>query len=925
MQLMSRWYLLVSVSLALSLPAAALSAAEPPALYEANFSDARYGSIPDGWQDLIQQRPSSNWVVDGRGLLRPVLKLQSGLLAYSGYTADVKPAHALADCRLVADFSKTADEAVSFGIAGRVVDRDNYYLARFRGVDRLELIKVKSGEETALDLVKPVGDLTPRPTGAITLDRYREQQRWSLTLELSGDLLTAVVQDAAGREQARLTASDGEFQRGKPGLCCTTFAAAASFRVEALAPFEAKATTERLAKRNAILTDSSRPRYPVVKPVWDIAQLHTPPEKVAADYDVVVAGAGTGGWAAAVQAARLGSRVLLLEETDWIGGQMCAAAVTSMDEDSVWHKFPVRERGIYREFHESMVTYYHTLDKDPQVAYFSYPQQLEGGYEPKAARAVLYGFIEEVRSRGAVLDLCLQARVTAVQKQANTVTGATVHFDGGNSPDKPVACKVLIDATEYGDVIPLTGAHYRVGNVTSDKLDPTSLVQDHTWTAVVREYAGGVPAHLRIEQPPPGYETGSGKRYRNYRNEGLSLWGGAGKGIKGPRHWRVFFAWRGMADADSPLTGLRSSQRHTQCGFNGGNDYPVMVATIEDPAQRRRDEREGIYKTLGALYYFQHELGVPWSLAEDEGYNTLYNRAKMKSLELRPDLEALAVHLPQQPYVRECRRIIGLGTLVAADLTRYADAKHMATSVAMGDYFMDLDHGKTGHAIEPDLDTGEPPRGGGPFQIPLEIFIPETLDGFLPAEKNISQSRLVNGATRLQPVTMLTGQAAGTIAALAVKQGVQPRVLKPSEVQQALLDSGSTLIQRWHSGVPWGTPLWRATQLLSLYQVLDRPGGIDQDNAVPLGSRAKWGVDEPLTQQDFQRAIERICELRGLQAKLSPEGDGSSVSKAELLSVLERFKLSLNATRDFQPFADPTKITAGEFALIAAEICLRTE
>ena len=49
-------------------------------------------------------------------------------------------------------------------------------------------------------------------------------------------------------------------------------------------------------------------------------------------YDVVIAGAGMGGVGAAVQAARLGASVLLLEETDWIGGQAMAAGVTSMDE-----------------------------------------------------------------------------------------------------------------------------------------------------------------------------------------------------------------------------------------------------------------------------------------------------------------------------------------------------------------------------------------------------------------------------------------------------------------------------------------------------------------------------------------------------------------------------------------------------------------
>jgi len=364
--------------------------------------------------------------------------------------------------------------------------------------------------------------------------------------------------------------------------------------------------------------------------------LNTPRGKLAPEYDVVVAGAGTGGWAAAVQAARLGSRVLLLEETDWIGGQMSAAAVTTMDEGGVWLKFPVRERGLYREFHESMVLHYQTLDKDPFVTYYSWPDQLEGGYEPKAARAVLYGFIQAARQRGGVLDLSLRTRVSAVAKRGDTVTGVTLSFADGSQQN--LGSKVLIDATEYGDVIPLTGARYRVGNSTSDRVDPAALVQDHTWTCVVREYPGGVPEELQIKQPPPGYATGSGKRYRKFTSEGAILWGSAGKGVKGARHWSVFFAWRGMADADSPLVGERSHERHTQCGFNGGNDYPVTAATIESPAQRAIDEREGIYKTLGALYYFQHELDLNWSLAADEGFATAANRAKMKSLDLRQDL-----------------------------------------------------------------------------------------------------------------------------------------------------------------------------------------------------------------------------------------------------------------------------------------------
>jgi hypothetical protein len=891
-------------------------AAGAPTLYDADFKGTRYGRIPDGWRDLIDRRPSRNWAVDGEAFVRVLLKHYTGVLVYDGYLANGRSARGLQDATLEAEFKTTGDESVAFAVAARVQDPENCYLARFAGDSRLELVKVKGGKSTTL-------------ASLVTTSRYRDGQRWKIAFTLRGPSLTATAFDETGRELARVNAQDADFTKGRPGLCCTTFAAATSFRVHALEAFTPTTSTDRLARRNALISGET-PNYPVVKPYWRHDDLDTPRAKISPDYDVIVAGAGTGGWAAAVQAARQGARVLLLEETDWIGGQMCAAAVASMDEDSVWHKFPVRERGIYREFHESMALYYYSLDKDPFVAYFSNPYQIEGGYEPKAARAVLYGFIHEARGRKLpdgrqpVLDVSLRSRVTAVRRQGDTVTGATIAFaDANGASQREIACRILIDATEYGDVIPLTGARYRVGNTTSERPDPKALVQDHTWTAVVREYPGGVPEHLQLKSPPPGYEAGAKRRYKNYQLSGLTLWGAAGKGIKGPRVWRVFFAWRGMADSDSTLTGERSGLRHTQTGFNGGNDYPVTAATIEDPAQRLLDEREGIYKTLGALYYFQHDLGLNWSLAEDEGFDTPYNRAKMKQLDLRPDLAALAVHLPQQPYVRECRRIIGVRTLVAGDLTRFEQAKLFPTSVAMGDYFMDLDHGKTAHAIETDLDSGEPPRGGGPFQVPFEVFLPEKLDGFLPAEKNFSQSRLANGATRLQPVTMLTGQAAGAIAALAVKQQVQPRALAVPQVQGALLDAGCTLVQRWHSDVPWGTPLWKATQLLALYQVMDRPGPITKDEQ-PLAAGNPWGATKPLTTAELQRSLQRLLEINGQAGPLPAVPPGPAISLADLKASLKAAQAAWGDAVLPAEISAPAKLNAGEFALVAARILLST-
>src|SRR4051794_14735922 len=71
------------------------SAATP--LWQTDFADTAYGNVPHGWRDLVGDRPSRNWIVDGNGLVRQTRKSQTGMLAYEGDTADGKPATALGD------------------------------------------------------------------------------------------------------------------------------------------------------------------------------------------------------------------------------------------------------------------------------------------------------------------------------------------------------------------------------------------------------------------------------------------------------------------------------------------------------------------------------------------------------------------------------------------------------------------------------------------------------------------------------------------------------------------------------------------------------------------------------------------------------------------------------------------------------------
>lgn len=560
-------------------------------------------------------------------------------------------------------------------------------------------------------------------------------------------------------------------------------------------------------------------RQPVTPPKSVNAKPLAPvaPAAIRPSYDVVIAGAGCGGCGAAIQAARMGCSVLLLEETDWIGGQATAAAVTSMDEGVTL----VRERGLYRELCGHIWAHYQPLGINPETAY----GHRHPAFEPRVGQQILYTLLGDAKGTSGTLDVVLRSTVTKVSKAGAAVTGVEVQSvtDAGPPPPKAVACKVLIDATEWGDVIPLTGARYRTGNCLSDgTIDRTRHIQDITWTAVVKQYPKGVPDALRVTSPPPGYAKIEPRFLK-------SLEVGKGELAKPPQgtpwSWDRFIGYRAMPDSDRPND---MSTRVTRTHLNFNNDYPATVADIEDPKSRLATNRAAIVRTLNLLYYIQEKLGKSdWSVTADEGYDTPYNRAQMDALiadqpELAP-YRAVLYHFSVTSYARESRRIVGLHTLVAREIERKPGKPiQFPHTVALGDYAVDLHGSATPPYLEMDLDRPEDiahafgEHGIGPFAIPFECFIPETVDGFLPAEKNLSQSRLANGATRLQPHTLNMGQAVGVIAALAVKNHVQPRAVDPEAAQHVLLDAGATL-----SIAPvtarWGTDEWKAQQWLAVH------------------------------------------------------------------------------------------------------------
>ena len=536
------------------------------------------------------------------------------------------------------------------------------------------------------------------------------------------------------------------------------------------------------------------------------------------EYDVVVVGAGTGGVSAAIQAARMGAKVALLEETDWVGGQ--AIAVPNMDEGGNGLDY-IRQSGIYSEFTGRIRNYYNLRGKSVGTCYWTDSTIC---FEPSVGQQILLSMLQENN-----LDLYLRTKVSGVLRSSNLVTGVVTE-NGGRFNSK-----VVIDATEYGDVIALTPARYRVGNSESGNINADSCVQDITYTAIIKKYPGGVPDELFMNNPPPGYSEAKLEFEKVISPTGFSWWSDPGVY---PQNWLSHSAYRGVPDSSNPndYTGLESDvDKISKTGVNWANDYPsgasqagsstLKVSYIEDENFRKQANCEAKLETLQFIYYVQNELGHPdWSIANDEGFDTDYNIQENSCLNIPSEFKEIEKHFPPLPYVREGKRIIALHTLTGKEIKRVGSPAKAQTSfktaLAVGNYANDLHNCNQDNTLETAFESSADITGSGLFQVPFESFIPETMDGFLVAEKNIGVTRLVNGATRLQPITIATGQAAGAIAAYAVQQNIQPRQVKPIFVQKELLDSKSILSLYNFSDVPQSHPFWTHVQLASLYGIM---------------------------------------------------------------------------------------------------------
>jgi hypothetical protein len=143
------------------------------------------------------------------------------------------------------------------------------------------------------------------------------------------------------------------------------------------------------------------------------------------------------------------------------------------------------------------------------------------------------------------------------------------------------------------------------------------------------------------------------------------------------------------------------------------------------------------------------------------------------------------LRMAERPYLREGRRLVGRYQLTAEDVVR---AEKPADSIARGWYPMDLHVLYAGRPVQ----WASVP-GGDWYGIPYRCLVARDLDNLLMAGRCISVTHEALGSTRISPVSMALGEAAGIAAALSARGNDRPADLQAAKVQEQVRRNGGLL------------------------------------------------------------------------------------------------------------------------------------
>ncbi|MCP9805135.1 FAD-dependent oxidoreductase [Cyanobium sp. T1B-Tous] len=514
--------------------------------------------------------------------------------------------------------------------------------------------------------------------------------------------------------------------------------------------------------------------------------------------EVVVWGGGTGGVAAALQAARGGAGVLLLTPGPWLGGMVSAAGVCAPDgnELSPW------QTGLWGAFLRELQR------REPEGLDHNWVSCF--GYRPATAEAILRQWCDAQRSLQWLDGVVLRA----VHRQGQRIQAIEVEHRG---EVLQIHAQVLIDGSDRGELLAQGAAPYRQGWEAQDqwhepsapsraRLEQEPFFKNHplqspTWVAMGQLPAdaapGSMPPLLKGESPRLAAPFGSAAEA--FGLERTISYGRLPGGL-------VMLNW--------PL---------------GGNDWHGSGLELLEPTAPD-----------GAIGAAMQAHSQAFSAALQEASGGWLQPAACFPLPGQTSGGRSALEGPSplalMPYWREGRRLVGRTVVLEQHLLPRGagesqgplplNAYGQVESVAVGNYANDHHYPGPDWPLAPKSIRWGGRWSGTPFTIPYSALISDSCDNLLAADKCLSVSHMANGATRLQPLIFNIGQAAGAAAALAVQRNVALADLPVRSLQEQLIRdtwAPAAVVPLWDT--PWYADDWAERQV----QLLDAPELVGSD------------------------------------------------------------------------------------------------
>lgn len=548
-------------------------------------------------------------------------------------------------------------------------------------------------------------------------------------------------------------------------------------------------------------------------------------------YDVVVLGGTPGGIMTAIEAARMGKSVVVLERYDRIGG-LPANGLGATDIATRG-----ATTGLFSEFTNAIKRYYaDTYGEDSQQV-----KDCSDGFhfEPKVAGIVFNKMLEPYE---ALIDVKTMRQFNFTPEDISmTDDGRHINsirvLDRTNGQYETYEGKVFVDATYEGDLGAAARVPYRIGREAAREFgEPGAGVVYEYWKSTPAEGTTGAPDNAvqaynyRLSLTRDPAQRVPFTRPENYNREEFAslvedVWTG--------RH-----TWKAMRDVTPEM--MEANRRHLQNGgertitpwdswgmekivsyntvpngkVDANNQHSAFISTDlpeenwpwPTASWEWRDRFASRLKdyTLGLLYFAANDTALP------SQFRDAVNEWGLSATEYEDNS-----FFPRQVYVREGRRFEGEYFFTAKDALPVEEGGRPpihSTSITASHYALDSHAARKREEGRAHLD-GFISYPTAVYTVPYGVIVPKEVDNLL-LPVPVSGSHIGFSTLRMEPCWMALGQAAGAAAAITIDGGTSVQNIDVDKLQDRLLDEKATLI--YYDNLTPDSTHWKKAQRAGL-------------------------------------------------------------------------------------------------------------